>query len=165
MLHGQHTVADSSAGNNYGQGWTGTTGSDWIDESVDLSQYAGAQILLRFEYVTDQSYNGAGFLLRDFSIPELGLDEPGAVEDAWNAEGWVRVDAPIPEQWNLRLVRFLNDGTTVDRLPVDSDGNATFDLSPAARRTVLVIAPTAPRTILPANYSVTVTPPPTTPGS
>lgn len=165
VLHGQHTVADSSAGNNYGQGWTGTTGSDWIDESVDLSQYAGAQILLRFEYVTDQSYNGAGFLLRDFSIPELGLDEPGAVEDAWNAEGWVRVDAPIPEQWNLRLVRFLNDGTTVDRLPVDSDGNATFDLSPAARRTVLVIAPTAPRTILPANYSVTVTPPPTTPGS
>jgi hypothetical protein len=158
VLHGQRTVPDKSAGNNYGEGWTGSTGADWIDEQVDLSQFAGSQILLRFEYVTDQSYNGPGFAFRDLSIPEIDLEEPGAVEDAWNAEGWVRVDAPIPEQWNVRLVRYLRDGTTVDAVPVDPDGNATFDLDPTARRTVLVVAPNAPRTLIPANYSVTVTP-------
>lgn len=153
VLHAQHTRPD----NNFGEGWTGSTGSDWIDETVDVSQFAGSEILLRFEYVTDQSYNGSGFAFRDFSIPEIGIDEPGAVEDAWNAEGWVRVDAPIPEQWNLRLVRFSKSETSVDAVPVDPDGNATFDLDPSARRTVLVVAPTAPRTLVPANYSVTVT--------
>jgi immune inhibitor A len=158
VLNGQHTVADKNVGNNYGEGWTGTTGSDWIDEQIDLSAYAGSSILLRFEYVTDQSYNGPGFGFRDLSIPEIGLDEPGAVEDAWNAEGWVRVDAPIPESWNLRLVRYSRNATTVDPVPVDPDGNATFDLDPTARRSVLVLAPTAPRTLEAATYSVTITP-------
>jgi len=44
----------------------------------------------------------------------------------------------------------------VESVPVDADGNATFSLDPTARRTVLVVAPTAPRTLVPANYSVTL---------
>ena len=159
VLHGQHTRPDHHVGNNYGEGWTGTSGPDWVDEQVDLTPFAGSEVILRFDYVTDQSYNGSGFALRDIRIPEIGLDEPGAVEDAWNAEGWMRVDAPIPEHWNLRLVRTSRDGTSVDSLPVDADGNATITLDGIARRSVLVIAPTAPRTLLPANYSVTVAPP------
>jgi hypothetical protein len=158
VLHGQHTTPDRSAGNNYGEGWTGSTGSDWVAEQVDLTPFAGFSILLRFEYVTDQSYNGSGFAFKDLRIPEIGLDEPGAVEDAWNADGWLRIDAPIPERWNLRLVRWGAGETTVDAVPVDADGSATVPLDPAAARSVLVIAPTAPRTLVPGNYSVTVTP-------
>ena len=158
VLHGRHTTPDASAGNNYGEGWTGATGSDWIDEQVDLTPFAGASILLRFEYVTDQSFNGPGFAFKDFRVPEIGLDEPGAVEDAWNADGWLRVDAPIPERWNVRLVRWTRDSTTVETVPVDADGNATVPLDPDALRTVLVVAPTAPRTLAAGNYSVTVTP-------
>jgi immune inhibitor A len=158
VLHGQHTTPDRSAGNNYGEGWTGSTGADWVDEQVDLTQFAGSPILLRFEYVTDQSYNGPGFAFKDLSIPEVGLDEAGAVEDGWNAEGWLRVDASIPERWNLRLVRWTPDETTVEPVAVDADGNATVPLDPSATRSILVIAPTAPRTLMPGNYSVTVTP-------
>lgn len=156
VLHGQHTTPDHNAGNNYGEGWTGSSGQDWVDEQVDLTPYAGSEVLLRFEYVTDQSYNGAGFAFKDLRIPELGLDEPGASEDAWNAEGWMRVDAPIPERWNLRLVRNTRSGTSVDSVPVEADGTATIQLDPSARRTVLVVAPTAPRTLVPADYSVTL---------
>ncbi len=159
VLHGQHTTPDRSAGNDYGEGWTGSTGGDWIDEQVDLTPFAGASMLLRFEYVTDQSYNGPGFAFKDLRIPEIGLQEPGAVEDAWTSEGWLRVDAPIPERWNLRLVRWSGVGTTVETVPVDADGNATVALDPGAQRSVLVLAPTAPRTLLPANYSVTISPP------
>jgi immune inhibitor A len=159
VLHGQHTVADHNVGNNFGEGWTGSSGADWVDEQVDLTPFAGSEVMLRFDYVTDQSYNGSGFAFKDFSIPEIGLDEPGASEDAWNAEGWMRVDAPIPERWNLRLVRTSRSGTSVEAVPADADGNATFNLDATARRTVLVVAPTAPRTLLPANYSVTLTPP------
>ena len=89
---------------------------------------------------------------------EANLDEPGAVEDAWNAEGWLRVDAPIPERWNLRLVRWTRSETTVEPVPVDPDGSATVSLDPTAVRSVLVIAPTAPRTLVHGEYSVTVTP-------
>ncbi len=156
VLQGQHTSTDTGAGNNYGQGWTGSSGSDWVDESVDLTAFAGSDTLLRFEYVTDQSYNGPGFAFKDVRVPQIGLDEPGAVEGEWYPEGWVRVDAPIPERWNLRLVRWSGDGATVETLPVDADGSATFSLDDQAFRASLVVAPTAPRTLLPANYSVTV---------
>jgi hypothetical protein len=156
VLHGQRTTADRSAGNNYGEGWTGASGPGWVDEQVDLTPFAGAAILLRFEYVTDQSYNGPGFALEDLRIPEIGLDEPGAVEDAWNAEGWLRVDAPIPERWNLRLVRWTPTETSVEPVAVDADGNVSVPLDPTALRSVLVIAPTAPRTLVAGNYSVAI---------
>jgi immune inhibitor A len=41
----------------------------WINEMVDLSQYAGQNLTLRFEYVTDSNVTGEGFLLDDLSIP------------------------------------------------------------------------------------------------
>ena len=157
VLHAQHTSPDRSAGNNYGEGWTGSTGAGWVDEQVDLTPFAGSSILLRFEYVTDQSYNGPGFAFKDLRIDDIGVDEPGAVEDAWNAEGWLRVDAPIPEHWNVRLVRWTRAETTVEPVAVDADGMATVPLDPTALRSVLVIAPTAPRTLSRGEYSVSVT--------
>ncbi|MGI9146042.1 MAG: hypothetical protein ACR2IK_05760 [Chloroflexota bacterium] len=155
-LAGQRTMPDRGTGNDYGAGWTGSSGPSWIDEQVDLSPFAGSDILLRFEYVTDQSFNGQGFGLRDVTVPEIGLSELGAVEAPWTAEGWVRVDGPVPEHWNLRLVRWTPAGVVVDSVPVNSDGTATFALDPTASRSTLVIAPTAPQTLLPGNYSVAV---------
>jgi immune inhibitor A len=158
VLPGQHTTGDQATGNNYGQGWTGSSGPDWQDEEVDLTPFAGSVISLRFEYVTDQSYNGHGLALKDFRIPQVGIDEPGAAERGWISEGWVHVDAPIPEHWNLRLVRWSRSGISVDPVEVDADGAATLSLEPKTSRQVLVVAPTAPRTLVPANYSVTVSP-------
>jgi hypothetical protein len=158
VLPGLHTRPDRSTGNNFGVGWTGASGPDWVDEEVSLAPFAGSEILLRFEYVTDQSYNGQGFAFKDLRIPELGINEPGAVEDAWTAEGWVRVDAPIVERWNLRWVRWTRNGVMVTTIPVDADGSATFTLDDKASRSTLVIAPTAPRTLIPANYSLAISP-------
>ncbi len=161
MLNGRASVADRATGNNFGVGWTGSSGADWIDEQVELTPFAGSEVLLRFDYVTDQSYTGQGFAMRNVAVPELELSEPGAgLDAAWTAEGWVRVDAPIPERWNLRLVSWTPSGTRVDRIGVALDGTATFPLDPTATRSTLVIAPTAPRTLVPANYSLTLTPNP-----
>jgi immune inhibitor A len=156
VLAGQHSIADGATGNNYGQGWSGTS-AGWLDEQLDLTPFAGSGVLVRFEYVTDQSYNAQGFAFRDLSVPEIGLSEPGATED-WQSEGWVLVDAPVPQRWNLRLVRWRPDGTFVDTLGVALDGTASFPLDPRATRTTLVVAPTAPRTLVPANYSLTLSP-------
>ncbi|HEX9028057.1 MAG TPA: hypothetical protein VF823_02705, partial [Anaerolineales bacterium] len=49
------------SGNSYGWGYNGTSGGSgkgpqdarWIQETVDISQYVGKNVQLRFEYVTD----------------------------------------------------------------------------------------------------------------
>lgn len=157
VVPGLHTVPDRSTGNNFGPGWTGSSGGEWLDEEIDLTPFAGSKtVLLRFDYVTDQSYTGHGFAFKDVRIPQLGIDEPGAADAPWQADGWLRVDAPIPEHWNLRLVRWTRNGVTVDPLAVDTDGNALVPLDETATRSTLVIAPTAPRTLVPVNYSLTV---------
>ena len=158
VLGGRQTRSDRATGNSYGVGWTGSSGSSWVDEEVDLTPFAGSQVFVRFEYVTDQSFNGQGFALKDVTIPQIGLNESGAVEGGWTAEGWVRVDGPLPEHWNLRLVQWTPAGVAVKTLPVNADGAATFGLDPTAARSTLVIAPTAPRTLLPGNYSVALSP-------
>jgi hypothetical protein len=160
VLAGQAATAANAVGNGLGPGWTGTSGGGatptWIDEQVDLGPLVGSDALLRFDYVTDQAYNGGGFALADFAVPELGLSEPGAVDGPWSAEGWLRVDAPEPQPWQLRLVQWLPAGLAVTPVPVDAAGQATFGLDPSASRGALVVAPTAPRTLSPANYSVSV---------
>jgi hypothetical protein len=155
ILPGQHASSDAATGNNYGRGWSGSSGG-WLDEQVDLTPVAGSEVLLRFEYLTDQSYSGQGFAMRNFQVPQLGLSEPGADDTAWAAEGWLRVDAPIPERWVVRLVRWLRSGVAVDAVPVGPDGHASVALDPSATRSVLVVAPLAPRTLQPANYQVSL---------
>jgi hypothetical protein len=155
VLPGQHASSDAVTGNNYGPGWSGAS-QGWLDEEVDLTPVAGSEMLLRFEYLTDQSYSGQGFALRNFQVPQLGLSEPGADDGAWSAEGWLRVDAPIPERWVLRLVRWTASGVEVDSVPVGPDGHASVALDPSATRSVLVVAPIAPRTLQPANYHVSL---------
>ena len=160
ILPGQHTTSDHATGNNFGPGWSGSTRGDWIDEEVDLTPMVGSNVLLRFEYVTDQSFNGQGFAFKDLRIPQIGLDEPGAAEGPWAAEGWVRVDGPIPERWNLRLVRRTPQGVNVDRVEVDPEGTASFALDETATRSTLVVAPTAARTLLSGNFTISIAPPP-----
>jgi hypothetical protein len=157
---GRFTVPDEAIGNDFGVGWTGTSGGmdgpAWVDEEVDLTPFVGSDILLRFEYVSDQGYNGHGFAFDDLEVPQLGLVDDAESDEPWVAEGWLRVDAPEAQPWSLRLVRWLSEGVSVDPVPVDVDGKATFALDETAARTVLVVAPTAPRTLEPGSYSLHV---------
>ena len=83
------------------------------------------------------------------------MDEPGASDTGWIADGFLRVDAPVPQRWNLRLVQWTPHGLTVDPNGVALDGSATFPLDASATRRVLMVLPTAPRTLVPASYTLT----------
>src|SRR5579884_4108752 len=71
-LAGQYTTSANPTGHNLGVGYNGKTGNNaqWVAESVDLSPYAGQQVLLRFEYVTDNSYNAQGIAVARVAVPE-----------------------------------------------------------------------------------------------
>jgi hypothetical protein len=144
-------------GNSFGWAWTGRSyeyGPKWIKESVDISQFSGQEVLLRFEYVTDAAVNGEGMLIDDISIPEIGYFtgfEDG--DDGWVSEGFVRVSNILPQTFRLALIT-NGSQTTVDYITLDEDNAAevTFDISDDVDDVVLVVMGTTRHTRQLASY-------------
>lgn len=167
-LAGAHTTADDPQGVNYGHGFTGVSGRPglsvqdgargiWVEETMDLTPYAGREILLRFWQINDQAFNAPGLLIDEISIPELGYyDDVEAGDGGWQAEGFARVDGDLPQRWELRLVRIAPDGAMrVEALPTDEGGAAAAALAPGERG-VLVVMGATPHTSERASYEVSV---------
>ncbi len=115
------------SGNSYGWGYTGVT-TDWIEESVDLSKYAGKKISVRFEYVTDAAVNGEGFLLDDISVDAAGYQSDFEADDGgWVAEGFVRVQNVLPQTFKLALILTTDSSVTI--IPLNADQTAEIPLS------------------------------------
>jgi len=142
-------------GNSFGWGYTSKTrGSEWIEEMVDLSEYAGKEILLRFEYVTDAAVNGEGMMIDDISIPEIGyFTDLEADDGGWEAEGWVRIKNVLPQTFELAWIS-LEDETTVEYIPIGVNNTARIPIDIREDGAgVLVIVPTTRFTRQPASYT------------
>jgi hypothetical protein len=155
------TSVDKS-GNSFGCGFTGRSGGGeqaiWTEESVDLSEYAGEKVQLRFEYVTDAALNGAGLLLDDLSVKAINYTEDFEAGDGgWGADGFALIQNLLPQTYRLALIKVGDDDTTVEYLEVRDDQTATIPLSlSSGERAVLVITGTQPFTTLPAGYTLEV---------
>jgi immune inhibitor A len=131
----------------------------WIDERVDLSAYAGKQVLVRFEYLTDGSDTRVGVVLDDLGILESGpLDDVESPRSIWQADGFLRISDKVAQNWSVTLVVRDADGHhTV--LPVTLDlfntGRVTFTV-PTGGRATLVIGAMAPFTAYLADYKISV---------
>jgi immune inhibitor A len=150
-------------GNNYGWGYTGNSGKGktpiWIEETVDLSQYAGQNLALRFEYITDSNVTGEGFLLDDLSIPEIGYStdfETG--KNGWQAEGWARIENILPQNYVLALIS-VGKQTTVQDITLNPNISADipFTIGDGVDNVVLVVSGVTryTRQLAPYRYSVT----------
>jgi hypothetical protein len=128
-------------------------GSVWINERIDLSPYAGQQILLRFEYITDDALNLPGWAIDDVSIPELGyLEDFEDGEGGWLGEGFVWTNNGVPQNYLVQLITF-GPQTRVQRLPLRDDQSARWHLSLAeADHAVLLVSGVAPVTTEAAGY-------------
>lgn len=129
------------SGNSYGWGYSGTT-NGWIEERIDLSQYAGKSIFVRFEYVTDAAVNGEGFLLDDVRIEAAGYSSDFEADDGgWAAEGFVRVQNVLPQTFGLALV--LTGDSSVTMIPLNEDQTAEISISlQRGEKAYLVVAGT-----------------------
>ena len=72
-VNGEHlasdiTTTDDPYGSNLGNGITGSTNGEWIDASFDLSAYAGQEVEVAIEYVTDGGVSNPGLYADDLSI-------------------------------------------------------------------------------------------------
>jgi hypothetical protein len=122
-------TGENPSGNSYGWGYNGAT-HDWIQEDVDLSQYAGKKIQIRFEYVTDAEVLGEGFLLDDISVGAINYAADFETDDGgWQASGFSRVENIVPQTYNLALIKKGLDGTTVQMIKPDNSQYVEIPLS------------------------------------
>lgn len=161
------TIATSAAnphGNNLGVGFTGTSGStepaEWREQTADLTPYIGQQILLRFEYVTDDALYEQGFAVDDIAIPVLGYrDDVENGSGEWTAVGFVRHTNELPQTFIIQQILYHEDGSiSVEPLPLDAQqhGRWIIPLRAETSEAVIVIAANTPLTTIPATYTYRV---------
>ena len=129
-----------------------------MTERFDLSEFAGAEIWLRFEYVTDDAANASGWLIDDVRIPALDYyaDFEGASE-GWESEGWLLTDNLLVQHWLVQTMIFENDQlVSVERLPIDDQGQADLLIPQLGRNRYAILAVSAitPTTTEPATYQL-----------
>jgi immune inhibitor A len=159
ILPGRYTTGENKSGNSFGQAWTGISGGDdtpqWVQEEVDLSDYVGQVIDLRFEYVTDDAVNHAGFLLDDIAIPAIGyFDDAESGDGDWQAAGFARMDNVLPQRYIVQAIE-LGDRPRVQRMMLDENNHGQLtiaDLGESSDRVVLVISGITPFTTEVAGY-------------
>jgi hypothetical protein len=135
--------------------YTGDSGGEWVEETADLTPFAGQPILLRFEYVTDPILAMSGLALDDLSVPEIGYFDDAEGDAAWQADGFNRVTAYLPQEWSVQLVTYAGRAPQVTAVELADGVSASFDV-PADSGAVLIISGLAPTTLEPAEYELLV---------
>jgi immune inhibitor A len=142
------------SGNSYGWGYNGESGS-WVQETVDISQFAGKQVTLRFEYVTDAAVNGEGMLIDDIAIPEIDYFTDFEVDDGgWEADGFVRIQNRLPQTYHISLIQ-RGPTPTVETIRVSAGESLQLQQD---GEVVLVVSGTTRFTRQPAVYQFSITP-------
>ncbi|HET7012071.1 MAG TPA: hypothetical protein VFI11_14945 [Anaerolineales bacterium] len=151
-------TGEDPTGNSYGWGYNGFSGgeapSQWIEESVDLSDFAGEEVLLRFEYVTDAAVNGEGLLLDDIRLEAIGYEEDFENSDGgWEGEGFIRLYNRLPQSYRVLVVEY-GDETRVRPMELGADQIGRMDISIGGEvdEVVLVVIGTTRHTWQPAEY-------------
>ena len=133
ILETDSMTSQNPQGNNFGTGWTGNSGSGdspiWLQQTVDLTPYVGSEILLRFEYVTDDAIHFAGFAVDDVEIAEIGFkDDMETHTGLWQAEGFIRHDNHLPQTFIIQAIYLSETQTEVKRLLLEANQSATWTL-------------------------------------
>ncbi len=149
-------TGDDPTGANYGWGYNAASGGGprWVQESVDLSEFAGKDVQLRFEYITDAAVNGEGLLLDDIAIPEIGYSTDFEDDDGgWQAAGFVRTQNLLPQFYQLSLITY-GDAIEVTPVQLSPDNTAVIELDFGGEvdEAVLVVSGTTRFTRQPTAY-------------
>ncbi|MBC8504069.1 MAG: immune inhibitor A [Anaerolineales bacterium] len=145
-------------GSNYGWAYTGKTRSSaWVQESVDISQFAGNKVQIRFEYITDLALHHDGMLVDDIEIPEIGyFTDFEEDEGGWESNGWARIKNVLPQTFRLALITVEGDSTTVEYIPmgVNNIADIPLDIPEEGKSVILVIIGTTRFTTEIAPYTI-----------
>ena len=95
---------------------------------MDISQFAGKTVQLRFEYVTDAAVNGEGLMLDDVSIPEIGYSTDFEQDEGgWQGDGFARIENHLPQIFRVSLIQEGKD-TTVQYITLAANQSVDIPL-------------------------------------
>ena len=144
-------------GQNLGNGITGSSGGQtatgWAHLTADLTPYAGKEVKLRFQYVTDGNLNFGGFAVDDIEIPGQPLDDT-ETDNGWTTSGFIRSTNLVSQRFVVQVLRF-GDRLTAERHEI-ADGQLSFDVDTTGDRRPPLLAVTgfAVRTTEPVAFSL-----------
>ncbi len=147
-------------GNAYGAGLTGTS-LGWVQDFVDISEYAGQEVLLRFEYLTDDAVFSKGACFDDFEIPEIGWFDDTSSAGDWISNGFAQVEETIPTQYLVQVIHEKDAGDpVVYQMPIDinATGQLTIQGVGDDDLVVAVISAVTRNSTTPTDYTLTIDP-------
>ena len=159
-LSATSTTTTDPNGVNLGHGLTGLSGGGkdpaWVEQSVDLGAFAGKEVQLRFQYVTDGALNLHGMAIDDIEIAEIGWRDDAEADRDWKANGFVRSTNLVKQRFVVQLIRFGARATVERHAVPDGRLELSYDASGDRRPPLLVVTAFAARTTRPATFTVEV---------
>ena len=154
ILDTAHTSSSNPLSSAFGPGYTGFSG-DWLKESVPLDKWAGQEVLLRFQYITDAALNDHGLCLRNLQVVE---PSGGAISLEWQPDGFFWTNNLVRQDFIVQVIYEGRGDTANQVLQLELDefnsGEMTLQPAPEARRVVAAVQSVAPSTRMPANYQL-----------
>lgn len=140
ILRTERSSLTNPNGTAFGPGITGLS-NGWVQDSVDLSQFAGSKILLRIEYITDDAIHDRGACFDDFSIPELEVIDSTDGPGGWESEGFALINDRLPVEYLVQVIYDTSRSEAeVHRIAVGADGKALTTLRPPRDGEEVIVA-------------------------
>ena len=156
ILSTRNMTSDDPHGVAYGSGYNGSS-NGWVDESLSLNAYAGKQILVRFEMISDDAVTRPGMALDDLNIPEIGYaDDVENGDGGWQAEGWLRTDNRLPQNGWMQVIEKSGRTTTnVQRWMIDGLDHRV-EVTPGVDQVIIALSPYAAVTTVAMPYTLSI---------
>ena len=150
MLRTDASSTKDPHGNSYGPGYTGlssdqpdgATSGGWLHQTASLGLFKGKKIQLRFETITDDSFNLQGMALDNICIQAIQwCDDAESQDPAWDAKGFVRIHNSARQVYTVQVVVPQADGSVqVDTLPLDEANSGDLTVTVGSQPATVVIS-------------------------
>jgi hypothetical protein len=159
ILSGGYSRSENPTGNAYGPSYSGVSGGgrtpQWVEERIDISPWAGQEVLVRFEYLTDQGTTLAGWLIDDIQVDGEGLAATYEVDQtSWEAQGFVRGPLVVPSRLLVQVGRGEGASLRVERYWLCYGESVTLTVGEMGERTFLALSGATRQTIEPLAYVI-----------
>jgi len=131
----------------------------WVQDSADISKYAGQEVLIRFEYITDDALFAKGICLDDFEISEINWNDNTSTTGDWIPKGFTSVETTIPTDYLIQVIHEKSSGdSVVYRIPVDNEGNGTIKLDHINKDDLIItiVSAVTRQSTTPTDYTLTI---------
>jgi hypothetical protein len=156
LLSTPNMLDSNPNGRAYGIGYTGQSNT-WLEQTVSLDAFAGQDILLRFEMLTDDALNQVGVALDDLRIDAIGYSSDFENDgDGWQSEGWIHTDNRLPQRCWVQVIEHQGTDFTVIRYLAQGNAAWILNIAPETEYITLAISPFAPMTTEKVAYELIV---------